>query len=86
MKNLSIRFVLAVTVAVLTYVTCMLHIADINRLKTLSANDAIIKLLALDTTPDSLSPAAEVEQVRKLNYAKFRRSLLKHRSIYYAQD
>jgi len=86
MKNLSIRFILAVLVAGFTYTVFMSNHAEVNSINESRAKDCFSRLLALGLEGDSSSLLMQKEQVRKLNYAKFRRSLLRHRSIYYAQD
>lgn len=86
MKNLSIRFVLAGLVAGFTYLAFLSNTPDNTNHHRSNANAKFMQLLAQSAQGDSVMATKEEEHVRKLNFAKFRRSLLKHRSIYYAQD
>lgn len=84
MKNLSIRFILAGLVAGFTYLAFLTSLpANSN---VYNESSSFLNLLAEGHLDDSSTISSHEEHVRKLNYAKFRKSLLRHRSIYYAKD
>ncbi len=88
MKNLPIRFILAGLVAGFTYLAFLSNTPDSSSNHHSTAHTTFMELLAQSAQGggDSVMVTTQEEHVRKLNYAKFRKSLLKHRSIYYAQD
>ena len=84
MKNLSLRFVMAVLVTGFTYAVFLSGILDVTSTHPINSSLSFENLLA-ESKEDNTNIIHE-EQVRKLNYASFRRSLMRHRSIYYANQ
>ncbi len=84
MKNLSLRFVMAVLVTGFTYAAFVSGTLDVTSNHRLISPLSFVDLLS-HSSQESI-PLLNEEPVRKLNYASFRKSLMRHRSIYYANQ
>jgi hypothetical protein len=82
MKNLFLRFGMAVLVTGFTYIAFVSGTNDIVPIRHYTSPLSVEELLS-QSTQDSTEFIEEVS-VRRLNYASFRKSLMRHRSVYYA--
>ena len=89
MKNLSIRFILAVLVTGFTYVAFVsgtLDTANDHHLSSPLSFEHLLSQSKQQSNHNDLLNTGNEEVIRKLNYASFRKSLIRHRSIYYANE
>jgi hypothetical protein len=87
MKNLFTRFIMAALVTGFTYtvfVSGTFEITSEHRLNSALSFELLIADSKAHT--DSTENIEMEEPLRKLNYASFRKSLIRHRSIYYANQ
>lgn len=83
MKNLCLRFAMAVLVTGFTYTIFLSGALDVTSTHQLRSPLSFENLLSQSKQESNLM---NEEHVRKLNYATFRKSLMRHRSIYYANQ
>ncbi len=83
MKNLCLRFAMAVLVTGFTYTAFLSGTLDVSSTHQLRSPLSFENLLSQTKQESNLM---NEEHVRKLNYATFRKSLMRHRSIYYANQ
>jgi hypothetical protein len=84
MKNLCLRFAMAVLVTGFTYTVFLTGTLDVSSTHHLRSPLSFENLLS--QSKQESSNLMNEEHVRKLNYATFRKSLMRHRSIYYANQ
>jgi hypothetical protein len=86
MKNLCVRFILAVLVTGFTYMAFVSGTIHVTNKQHLSSPLSFERLLVQSKQESINTNTLHEEHIRKLNYASFRKSLLRHRSIYYADQ
>jgi hypothetical protein len=86
MKNLCLRFILAVSVTGFTYIAFVSGTIDVMNKRHLASPLSFENLLAQSKQESNNANVIHEEHIRKLNYASFRKSLLRHRSVYYANQ
>jgi hypothetical protein len=84
MKNLGLRFVMIVLVTGFTFTIFVTGTFDVTSKHHLSSPLSFEHLLSQSKTENTT--LIQDAPVRKLNYASFRKSLMRHRSIYYANE
>lgn len=84
MKNLCLRFAMAVLVTGFTYTAFVSGTLDVTSTRHLTSPLSFENLLS-QSKQESTNIIQE-EHIRRVNYASFRRSLMRHRSIYYANE
>lgn len=85
MKNLCLRFAMAVLVTGFTYTAFVSGTLDVTSTRYIKSPLSFENLLS-QTKQESTNIIIQEEHVRRVNYASFRRSLMRHRSIYYANE
>jgi hypothetical protein len=86
MRNLCLRFVLALLVTGFTYIAFVSGTIDVTTTRHIVSPISFGDLLAQSKQESNNTNILHEDHIRKLNYASFRKSLLRHRSIYYANQ